>query len=137
MTLTSIAFGLFSGFVAWMLTEFLAKPFRKGVDLTSDVCTKLIVFDNVQARYRETAAEDLTDLTIPEQAEKRLRGAEETYRDLGARLQAFAATEPLATTCLRVFASGSGRLSGTSGRGTWSGYSGSARCSGYWTAQRN
>ena len=37
----------FSGFVGWMLTEFLAKPFRKGVDLTSDV---LIVFDNVQAR---------------------------------------------------------------------------------------
>ena len=102
MTLTSIAFGLFSGFVGWMLTEFLAKPFRKGVDLTSDVRTKLIVFDNVQARYRETAAEDLTDLTIPEQAEKRLREAEETFRDLGARLQAFAATGPLATTCLRV-----------------------------------
>ena len=35
------------------------------------------------------------------------------------------------------YASGSGRLSGTSGRGTWSGYSGSARSSGYWTAQRN
>jgi hypothetical protein len=35
------------------------------------------------------------------------------------------------------YASGSGRLSGTSGRGTWSGHSGHARCSGYWTAQRN
>jgi hypothetical protein len=35
------------------------------------------------------------------------------------------------------YASGSGRLSGTSGRGTWSGYSGTARCSGYWIAQRN
>jgi hypothetical protein len=35
------------------------------------------------------------------------------------------------------YASGSGRLSGTSGRGTWSGYAGSARCSGYWNAQRN
>ena len=35
------------------------------------------------------------------------------------------------------YASGVGRLSGTSGRGKWSGYSGSARCSGYWTAQRN
>src|ERR1700726_1244287 len=35
------------------------------------------------------------------------------------------------------YASGVGRLSGTSGRGTWSGYSGNARCSGYWTAQRN
>jgi len=35
------------------------------------------------------------------------------------------------------YASGSGRLSGTSGRGTWTGHSGNARCSGYWTAQRN
>jgi hypothetical protein len=35
------------------------------------------------------------------------------------------------------FASGTGRLSGTSGHGKWSGYAGSARCTGYWTAQRN
>ena len=35
------------------------------------------------------------------------------------------------------FASGTGRLVGTSGRGTWSGHEGSSRCSGYWTAQRN
>jgi hypothetical protein len=35
------------------------------------------------------------------------------------------------------FASGTGRLFGSSGRGRWSGRAGSARCSGYWTAQRN
>jgi hypothetical protein len=35
------------------------------------------------------------------------------------------------------FASGTGRLFGTSGRGRWSGRAGSAQCSGYWTAQRN
>ena len=35
------------------------------------------------------------------------------------------------------FASGTGRLVGTTGRGRWSGREGSARCSGYWTAQRN
>src|SRR5258706_156369 len=35
------------------------------------------------------------------------------------------------------FASGTGRLFGTSGRGIWSGRAGGARCSGYWTAQRN
>jgi hypothetical protein len=35
------------------------------------------------------------------------------------------------------FASGTGRLFGTSGRGKWSGRAGSALCSGYWTAQRN
>ena len=35
------------------------------------------------------------------------------------------------------FASGTGRLVGTSGRGTWSGSAGGARCSGSWTAQRD
>jgi hypothetical protein len=35
------------------------------------------------------------------------------------------------------FASGTGRLFGTSGRGRWRGREGGARCSGYWTAQRN
>ena len=35
------------------------------------------------------------------------------------------------------YASGSGRLSGTTGRGAWTGYSGQARCEGYWTAQKH
>jgi hypothetical protein len=35
------------------------------------------------------------------------------------------------------YASGSGRLFGSSGKGTWIGRSGSGRCAGYWTAQRN
>jgi hypothetical protein len=35
------------------------------------------------------------------------------------------------------YASGSGRLFGSSGKGRWTGRSGSARCVGYWTAQRN
>lgn len=35
------------------------------------------------------------------------------------------------------FASGTGRLSGTSGRGRWSGSAAGTLCSGYWTAQRN
>ena len=35
------------------------------------------------------------------------------------------------------FASGTGRLTGTTGGGRWSGHTGSERCSGYWTAQRN
>src|SRR5258708_3655614 len=35
------------------------------------------------------------------------------------------------------FASGTGRLSGSSGRGRWSGSAAGTRCSCYWTAQRN
>lgn len=35
------------------------------------------------------------------------------------------------------YASGSGKLAGTTGHGRWSGRAGSSLCSGYWTAQRN
>ena len=35
------------------------------------------------------------------------------------------------------YASGSGKLAGTTGYGRWSGRTGSSQCSGCWTAQRN
>jgi hypothetical protein len=35
------------------------------------------------------------------------------------------------------YASGSGKLNGTTGHGRWSGRAGSSLCPGYWTAQRN
>jgi hypothetical protein len=34
------------------------------------------------------------------------------------------------------FASGSGRMNGTTGKGRWAGHSDKARCSGNWTAQK-
>ena len=40
-------------------------------------------------------------------------------------------------TVQEKYASGTGRLSGTTGQGRWSGRSGSSLCAGYWTAQRN
>lgn len=35
------------------------------------------------------------------------------------------------------YASGSGKLSGTTGRGAWSAHSGNAGCAGVWSAHRN
>ena len=35
------------------------------------------------------------------------------------------------------YASGSGKLAGSTGRGRWNGRAGNSICSGYWTAQRN
>lgn len=106
MTLTSIAFGLISGFVGWILTEFFAKPFRRGLDLVIEVRTKTIIFGNVPARYKSQSS-DGTGPFFPTEATEdeleRLRAAEEGYRELGAKLQAFAKTEPLATWALRLF----------------------------------
>lgn len=107
MTLASIAFGLMSGFVAWILTEFFAKPFRRGLDLVMEVRTKAIIFGNVPARFQSQSADGTGPFLSTEATKEdlqRLRSAEEGYRELGAKLQAFAKTEPLATwVMLRIF----------------------------------
>lgn len=105
MTFTSIAFGLVSGFVGWMLTEFLAKPFRKGIDLIADAQTLTIVYANVQARCRQvgTAADGpIEHVDISDEAEERLRAAERAFREQGARLQAFARTDRFAARTLKL-----------------------------------
>jgi hypothetical protein len=102
ITLWTIAFGLVSGFAGWMLTEFLAKPFRKAVDLIAEARASLIIFGNVQARYRGSPRDIEAPLVandIPSEAEDRLKEAEKTFREIGARLQAFATVEqPVAWT---------------------------------------
>jgi hypothetical protein len=105
MQFLSIAFGLLSGVFAWMITEFVAKPFRRGIDLVAEVRTSAIIFGNVQARYRSSGTSGdgpFIKSDIPAEAEKRLQMAEEKFRELGAKLQAFAKTEPAATRFLRL-----------------------------------
>jgi hypothetical protein len=55
----SIGFGLLSGFVGWMLSEFLAKPFRRGVDLVAEARTAIIIYANVK-RGRKWRLEETT-----------------------------------------------------------------------------
>jgi hypothetical protein len=105
MTFTSIAFGLISGFVGWMLTEFVAKPFRKGIDLIAEARSLSIIYANVQARHRETGTDGtgpLAAMDIPQEAEERLQLAERSFREQGARLQAFAKTDVVAAKALKL-----------------------------------
>jgi hypothetical protein len=94
-----------SGVAGWMISEFLAKPFRRGIDLVADARTLSVVYANVQARARMTGTRDdgyVAHVDIPEEAEKRLRKAEEALRKVGARMQAFAATDRAAAALLRA-----------------------------------
>ena len=102
-SLWSIGFGLLSGVVGWMISEFLAKPFRRGIDLVAEARTLSIVYANVQARARMRADDGYVSyVEIPEEAEARLRKAEEAFREVGARIQAFAATDRAAAGLLRI-----------------------------------
>jgi hypothetical protein len=52
----SIGFGLLSGVVGWMISEFLAKPFRRGIDLVAEARTSILIYANVSARARDFPA---------------------------------------------------------------------------------
>jgi hypothetical protein len=101
----SIGFGLLSGVVGWMISEFLAKPFRRGIDLVADARTSVLVYANVQARAKMAAGRDdgyATHVELTEEAEARLRKAEEALRELGAKMQALAGTDRAAAFVLRA-----------------------------------
>jgi hypothetical protein len=94
----SIVLGLISGFVGWILTEFIAKPVRRGLDIAADAQASMIEFANVRARYDSKGQP--TDIT--EEEEKRLQEAEAKYRRLSAELYAFAQTDRLASFILQL-----------------------------------
>jgi hypothetical protein len=95
--ISSIILGLISGFVGWILTEFVAKPIRRGLDLAAEAQASMIEYANVRARYDSDG--DLTDL--PDEDEKRLQEAEARYRRLSAQLYAFARTDRVAYRIVR------------------------------------
>jgi hypothetical protein len=76
----SIGFGLLSGVAGWMISEFLAKPFRRGIDLVADARTSVLVYANVEARAKMTGTSYdgyAAHVELTEEAEARLGKAEE------------------------------------------------------------
>ncbi|MGB6080246.1 MAG: hypothetical protein WBF99_12380 [Xanthobacteraceae bacterium] len=89
VTISTILLGLLSGFVGWILSEFLAKPIRRGIDLAAKAKALFIEHANVSARVNEQG--DLTDLN--DQEEERLSKAVADFRRVAAELYAFAQTD--------------------------------------------
>lgn len=85
------------GVGGWLVTNFVASPFRKFFDLRGEVIQKTIVYSNVRAVHKEfpdgsvEPVEDVSDDDI-----NRLQEAENVFRDLAARMRAFALNEPWA-----------------------------------------
>jgi hypothetical protein len=75
----SIGFGLLSGVAGWMISEFLAKPFRRGIDLVADARTSVLVYANVEARAKMTGTSYdgyAAHVELTEEAEARLGKAD-------------------------------------------------------------
>ncbi len=88
---------LLLGGAGWLVTSFLGRPFRQFFDLRGEVIHRSIVYGNVRAVRTEfpdgsvKAVDDLSDDEI-----KRLHEAINVFRDLAARMRAFALNEDLA-----------------------------------------
>ena len=93
----SIFLGLLSGFVGWVLTEFIAKPFRRGLDIAADAQASMIEYANLRSRCDA----DGKSTKLTDEEEKRLQEAEAKYRRLSAQLYAFARTDGIAARILR------------------------------------
>ena len=93
---------MLSGVAGWMISEFLAKPFRRGIDLVADARTSILIYANVQARAKARGDGYVAHVELTEDAEARLRKAEEALREFGAKMQAFAGTDRAAALVLRA-----------------------------------
>lgn len=84
------------GGVGWLVTSFAAGPFRQFYDLRSEVIQKGVLYANVRARAKQDRPDYRSHVELDETELERLREAENKFRDLAARMRAFALNEPFA-----------------------------------------
>jgi hypothetical protein len=83
------------GCIGWFVTSFFGRPYMQFHELRSDVIQKSVLYDNVRASATQRESdgyrshEELTDVELD-----RLRKAQEEFRNLAARMRAFALNEP-------------------------------------------
>lgn len=95
--ISSVAFGLIAGVIGWFAAEFFGKPLRRGLDLCERTRKETIRHGSIITRGSPAL------LNVDPGERTRLREAADMYREVGAELQAFAKTEPLATWALERF----------------------------------
>ena len=98
------AIGIFAlGTVGWFVTSFLARPFMRFVELRGEVIYRMVLYDNVAARWKERADGTVEpDRELSEDEKQRLSEAQEVFRDLAARMRAFASNEPIAVWIVKL-----------------------------------
>jgi hypothetical protein len=95
------ALGAIGAALAWLLTEFVGRPFRRFFELRGEVSRRLVQFDNVHARARMVDDTRREPTGITEGEDARLTEAQNTLRDLASQIRAFAQAEPFAEWIVR------------------------------------
>jgi hypothetical protein len=96
------AVGVFAlGGVGWIVTSFVGQPFRGFFDLRNEVIHKNVLYANVRAAQQARADGTMEPVDLDKEELARLREAENTFRDLAARMRAFALNERFAVWLVR------------------------------------
>jgi hypothetical protein len=102
MGLKQFLLGALGAITAWLITEFLARPFRQFFDLRREIARRMVEYANVRARAQMAVhAVQPEPVDLSEAGEKRLAEAEKTFRDLAAQMQGFAVGEWVAAKAVK------------------------------------
>ena len=85
------------GAIGWFCASFIARPLRAFFDLRGEVIRQSALYDNVPAFLKEFADGSVEQCELSEDEMKRLSEAQGVFRDLAARMRAFALNEHLAS----------------------------------------
>ena len=94
--------GVIGAACAWLLTEFVGRPFRQFFDLRRQVSSSLVRFGNVMARS-QADGDKRTLIELPRPEEERLMEAQEAFRRLAGEMRAFANAEFFANRVVTWF----------------------------------
>jgi len=90
------------GGVGWLVTSFVGRPVRQFVDLRGEVIQRSVLYGNVAALQQESPDGSVKQIDLSDEEIKRLREAEGVFRDLAARMRAFALNERMAVWLVRL-----------------------------------
>ena len=79
-----------------MVASFVVRPVRQFVDLRGDVIHRSVLYNNVMALQKEFPDGSIAQIELSDDEIKRLSEAQSVFRDLAARMRAFALNERLA-----------------------------------------
>jgi hypothetical protein len=79
-----------TGIAAWFLTELVGRPILRFLELRREVREQMVRFGNVPiVKDILLMADDGIVGRVPDLSDRRLEGAKECFRNLGARMHAF------------------------------------------------
>jgi hypothetical protein len=94
--------GVFAlGGVGWLITSFVGRPFMQFRELRGEVIQKSVLYANVKASAKQERPEYKSRLELDEADQERLHEAQKEFRELAARMRAFALNEPFAVRFVR------------------------------------